>query len=88
MDEVEVESLEAMGTFLSCLHETNSLLGTLNKQVLALSQELATAERNLSALSIPFRSTMYEIAMRKDAANKNDQPSFITNSPRFPEATS
>ncbi|KAH9137603.1 hypothetical protein LEN26_005665 [Aphanomyces euteiches] len=65
MDDDEIESLEVMGAFLACLHETNSLLGTLNKQVLALSQEFATAERNLSALSIPFRSTMYEVAMRE-----------------------
>ncbi|KAG9407020.1 hypothetical protein Ae201684P_014034 [Aphanomyces euteiches] len=82
MDDDEIESLEVMGAFLACLHETNSLLGTLNKQVLALSQEFATAERNLSALSIPFRSTMYEVAMRENADR-----SFHTNSPRFPAST-
>ncbi|ETV99905.1 hypothetical protein H310_07936 [Aphanomyces invadans] len=81
MDEAEIESLEVMAGFLSGLHETNSLLNSLNKQVLALSQELATAERNLSALSIPFRSTMYEIAMREE---KSVRPAFTTNSPRFP----
>ncbi|OQR82888.1 hypothetical protein ACHHYP_15392 [Achlya hypogyna] len=80
MDEGEIETLEAMGGFLATLHETNALLVTLNTQVVALSHEFAKAERNLSALSIPFRSTMYEVAMREE---KQPRASYATNSPKL-----
>ncbi|KDO27958.1 hypothetical protein SPRG_07234 [Saprolegnia parasitica CBS 223.65] len=78
MDETEIETLEAMGAFLASLHETNGFLVTLNTQVVALSHELAKAERNLSALSIPFRSTMYEVAMREEQL-----AAYSTNSPKL-----
>ncbi|CAI5717274.1 unnamed protein product [Hyaloperonospora brassicae] len=64
--EEELRLLEVMHHVSTAVQQLNQVLATLNRQTVALSKELGTAERQLNALYLPFQAAIYEIQSASD----------------------
>ncbi|GAB9464714.1 hypothetical protein Gpo141_00002140 [Globisporangium polare] len=67
----ELRLLEAMAAVSRNMQQMNQVLGTLNRQTVELSQELATAERQMNALYLPFQAAIYEMQSSNSNSNTN-----------------
>ncbi|KAJ0403845.1 hypothetical protein ATCC90586_000511 [Pythium insidiosum] len=61
----ELRLLEAMASMSQSVMQLNHVLTKLNRQTVELATEMRTAERQMSALYLPFQAAIYQLQSQK-----------------------
>ncbi|GLE05013.1 hypothetical protein PINS_up013997 [Pythium insidiosum] len=74
----ELRLLEAMASMSQSMMQLNQVLTKLNRQTVELATEMRTAERQMSALYLPFQAAIYELQHRKQQQQQQQQQQAAT----------
>ena len=66
----ELQELEALGTLASNVHQMNSAMEKLVRQVENISDSMRMTERKLGAVHMPFQSSVYELEESEKSARE------------------